>query len=99
MVFKWEEAYFGKLLIMSHPDCKASDKIGGFDMDGTLITTKSGKVREFLNISIEVYEQQNDVCLSVHRCLQLTRMIGGFCLKTKQPRFCSICILTRVTKL
>jgi hypothetical protein len=49
MHFKWEEAYFGKLLIMSHPDCKPSDKIGGFDMDGTLIATKSGKVRNFCN--------------------------------------------------
>ncbi|KER21280.1 hypothetical protein T265_10361 [Opisthorchis viverrini] len=31
------------LLIYTHPDCKSSSKIMGFDMDGTLITTASGK--------------------------------------------------------
>jgi len=48
MAFRWEEAYNGKLLIMSHPDCHGSEKIGGFDLDGTIITTKSGKVSPLL---------------------------------------------------
>ena len=46
MTVVWEEAYSGRLLIMTYGDCKSRPKIAGFDMDGTLITTKTGKVFE-----------------------------------------------------
>ncbi|KAM4704500.1 bifunctional polynucleotide phosphatase/kinase [Rhinophrynus dorsalis] len=38
----WEE--HGKLLIFNKKGVQASPKIAGFDIDGTIITTKSGKV-------------------------------------------------------
>lgn len=40
----WESYNNGKLLVYTPPNLRASDKIGGYDMDGTLITTRSGKV-------------------------------------------------------
>lgn len=40
----WESFNDGKLIVYTAPDCVASNKIGAYDMDGTLITTKSGKV-------------------------------------------------------
>lgn len=40
----WQSYNNGKLLVYTPSNCKASDKIGAYDMDGTLITTRSGKV-------------------------------------------------------
>lgn len=40
----WESYNNGKLLVYTPPNCTASEKIGAYDMDGTLITTRSGKV-------------------------------------------------------
>lgn len=40
----WESYNNGQLLVYTSPNCKASEKIGAYDMDGTLIKTKSGKV-------------------------------------------------------
>lgn len=40
----WETYNNGQLFVYTSPDCQSSEKIGAYDMDGTLISTKSGKV-------------------------------------------------------
>lgn len=40
----WESFNDGKLLVYSPSNLQSSEKIGAYDMDGTLITTRSGKV-------------------------------------------------------
>lgn len=40
----WQSLNGGQLVVYTMPKCKASDKIAAYDMDGTLISTKSGKV-------------------------------------------------------
>lgn len=40
----WESYNNGQLLVYTSPNCKPSDKIAAYDMDGTLIKTQSGKV-------------------------------------------------------
>lgn len=40
----WESFNNGQLLVYTPPNCKPSNKIGAYDMDGTLISTQSGKV-------------------------------------------------------
>lgn len=42
--FRWEELYDGRLHVMTVKGCEGSSKIAAFDMDGTIITTKSGRV-------------------------------------------------------
>lgn len=41
---QWESYNNGQLLVYTPIDCKSSHKIAAYDMDGTLIATKSGKV-------------------------------------------------------
>ena len=48
--FEWSKIYDGKLLIMNYRDSKPSEKIAAFDIDGTIITTKSGKVDSLLYV-------------------------------------------------
>lgn len=40
----WESFNNGQLIVYTMADCKASKNIAAYDMDGTLILTKSGKV-------------------------------------------------------
>lgn len=40
----WESYNNGQLLAYTSPNCKPSEKIAAYDMDGTLIKTQSGKV-------------------------------------------------------
>ncbi|WKY04717.1 hypothetical protein Q1695_005602 [Nippostrongylus brasiliensis] len=40
----WEGKHADEILIFTHKDCAPRAKIAAFDMDGTLVTTKSGKV-------------------------------------------------------
>lgn len=40
----WESYNNGQLLVYTPPNCKPSEKIAAYDMDGTLIKTQSGKV-------------------------------------------------------
>lgn len=42
--FAWKDYNDGKVYVMTTSKCKASSKVASFDMDGTLIKTKSGKV-------------------------------------------------------
>lgn len=39
----WESFNNGQLVVYTMPKCRPSDKIAAYDMDGTLISTKSGK--------------------------------------------------------
>lgn len=41
---QWESYNNGQLLVYTSPNCKPSEKIAAYDMDGTLIKTQSGKV-------------------------------------------------------
>lgn len=41
---KWDSVDNGKLVIYTTGGVKSSNKIAGYDMDGTIITTKSGRV-------------------------------------------------------
>lgn len=41
---KWDSVENGKLVIYTTSGVKSSHKIAGYDMDGTIITTKSGRV-------------------------------------------------------
>lgn len=41
---KWDSVENGKLVIYTTTGVKSSSKIAGYDMDGTIITTKSGRV-------------------------------------------------------
>lgn len=40
----WESFNNGQLIVYTMAKCRGSDKIAAYDMDGTLISTKSGKV-------------------------------------------------------
>lgn len=40
----WESLNNGQLVVYTMPKCGASNKIAAYDLDGTLISTKSGKV-------------------------------------------------------
>lgn len=40
----WQSYNNGKLLVYTPVNCKPSEKVGAYDMDGTLIATRSGKV-------------------------------------------------------
>eukprot|EP00095_Tigriopus_kingsejongensis_P001907 maker-scaffold726_size105808-snap-gene-0.22 protein:Tk01907 transcript:maker-scaffold726_size105808-snap-gene-0.22-mRNA-1 annotation:"bifunctional polynucleotide phosphatase kinase" len=42
--FHWEEIERGEVYVMTSKDCAPNSKIAAFDMDGTLITTQSGRV-------------------------------------------------------
>jgi len=44
MSYKWEKLYNGLVYVMTSQGCKPSPKIAAFDMDWTLIGTKSGNV-------------------------------------------------------
>lgn len=41
---KWESFNKGQIIVYTTPGCSGKSKIGAYDMDGTLIKTKSGKV-------------------------------------------------------
>ncbi|KHJ77000.1 putative DNA 3'-phosphatase, partial [Oesophagostomum dentatum] len=41
---EWEGKHSDNILIFTHNKCEPRAKIAAFDMDGTLVTTKSGKV-------------------------------------------------------
>ena len=42
--FKWQKLYDGLVYVMTSEGCQASQKIAAFDLDWTLIGTKSGNV-------------------------------------------------------
>ena len=42
--FSWESFHDGKIHVLNAGDVCGSEKIAAYDMDGTIITTKSGRV-------------------------------------------------------
>ena len=42
--FRWEKSSNGEVYVMTTADCAPRSKVASFDMDGTLITTASGRV-------------------------------------------------------
>ena len=42
--FRWEEFHDGRLHVLNAGNVRGSSKIAAYDMDGTIITTKSGRV-------------------------------------------------------
>ncbi|VDM71707.1 unnamed protein product [Strongylus vulgaris] len=41
---KWESKHLDAVLIFTHNQCEPRAKIAAFDMDGSLVSTKSGRV-------------------------------------------------------
>ena len=63
---EWRRLYDGKLLVFSTAGLQPASRIAAFDIDGTIITTQSGKVSRTLQAVVQQFVVQGSVAEPGH---------------------------------
>jgi len=90
---EWWRCYDGKLLVMSSLNAKQSSKIAAFDIDGTIITTQSGKVfptdkHDWKLLYSEIPGKLKHLHSEGYRIVFITNQAGIGKGKVKESDFC-----------